>query len=61
MKIKLIIVLVVSLAFVGGYFLGCNRTKELKSESWMHSYLHWHHVDYAHELDRVVLIFDAVS
>lgn len=56
MKIKLIIVLVVSLAFVGGFFLGCHRTKELMSKSWMHSYLYWHHVDHAQELDRVVLI-----
>ena len=56
MKMKLIIVLVVSLAFVGGYFLGCNQTKERKSKSWMHSYLYWHHIDHAQELDRVVLI-----
>jgi hypothetical protein len=56
MKMKLIIVLVVSLAFVGGYFLGCNQTKETMSKSWMHSYLYWHHIDHAQELDRVVLI-----
>jgi hypothetical protein len=56
MKIKLVIILVVSVAFVAGYFLGYNRTKESMSKLWLRDYLYWNRVHSSQELDRVVLI-----
>ena len=56
MKTKLAIILMASVAFVAGYFLGCNRTKESMSKLWVRDYLYWNHVHSSQELDRVVLI-----
>src|SRR5580692_6666061 len=56
MKTKLVIILVVSIAFVTGYFLGCNQTKESMSKSWQRGYLFWHRIYSSQELERVVLI-----
>jgi aspartyl/asparaginyl beta-hydroxylase (cupin superfamily) len=56
MKTKLAIVLVISAAFVAGYFLGCDQTKKSMRQSIMRNHLFWHRVYSSHELDRVVLI-----
>ena len=56
MKTKLAIILVVSIAFVTGYFLGCNQTKESMSKSWLRGYLFCCRTFSSQELERTILI-----
>ena len=56
MKTKLAIIVMVSFAFVAGYFLGCNQTKKSIGETSLDYHLFLKHGCYAQELDRVVLI-----
>ena len=56
MKRTLILVLVVSLAFAAGYFLGRSRAKESLAKSLMTAHLAQTYSDHAQELGNIVLI-----
>jgi hypothetical protein len=58
MKITMVVLLVTSTAFVGGYFLGRHQSRQSASPSWTHEYLYRQRFFHSQEIERVILVLN---